>query len=113
LNTRSPNRAEAQPRYRLLTTLLDEELTPTLELAARYHQRWAVEAVFDELKTHVQHKRRVLGSKTANLMRQEFYGWVLGALYDPLMDAPGSYRTAMGGSPFVIDGPLFRCTTFT
>ncbi len=72
-----PSIAEGQPRYRLLTTLLDEKITPALELATLYHQRWAVEAVFDELKIHLLQKRRVLRSKTADLVRQEFYGWVL------------------------------------
>jgi hypothetical protein len=72
-----PNVNAAQPRYRLLTTLLDENTAPALELAALYHQRWEVEAVFDELKTHLGQKRRVLRSKTADLVRQEFYGWVL------------------------------------
>jgi hypothetical protein len=33
--------------------------------------------VFDELKTHLRQGRRVLRSKTAELVRQEFYGWVL------------------------------------
>jgi hypothetical protein len=72
-----PNAAEAQPRYRLLTTLLDEKIAPALELAVLYHQRWEGEAVFDELKIHLLQKRRVLRSKTADLVRQEFYGWVL------------------------------------
>ena len=72
-----PNATEAQPRYRLITTLLDEKKAPALELATLYHQRWEVEAVFDELKTHLLQKRRVLRSKTADLVRQEFYGWVL------------------------------------
>lgn len=72
-----PNASQAQPRYRLLTTLLDEKGAPALELAALYHQRWEVEAVFDELKIHLLQKRRVLRSKTADLVRQEFYGWVL------------------------------------
>ena len=64
-------------RYRLLTSLLDPKAAPALELAALYHQRWQVEAVFDELKTHLAQRRRVLRSKTAELVRQEFYGWVL------------------------------------
>ena len=68
---------DAQPRYRLLTTLLDPSEAPALELAALYHQRWQIEAVFDELKTHLLKSRRVLRSKTAELVRQEFYGWVL------------------------------------
>ena len=72
-----PGIPEAQARYRLLTTLLDPERAPALELAALYHQRWEVEAVFDELKTHLQQRRRVLRSKTPEGVRQEFYGWVL------------------------------------
>ena len=72
-----PNATEGQPRYRLMTTLLDEKMAPALELAALYHERWEVEAVFDELKVHLLQKRRVLRSKTADLVRQEFYGWVL------------------------------------
>ena len=68
---------EAQPRYRLLSTVLDAHAAPALELATLYHERWQVEAVFDELKTHLHQRRRVLRSKTAELVRQEFYGWVL------------------------------------
>ena len=64
-------------RYRLLSTLLDCEHAPALELAALYHERWEVEGVFDELKTHLHQRRRVLRSKKPDLVRQEFYGWVL------------------------------------
>lgn len=72
-----PSQGEVAKRYRLLTTLLDASSAPALELAALYHQRWQVEAVFDELKTHLLKGRRVLRSKTAELVHQEFYGWVL------------------------------------
>ena len=72
-----PGLPNAQPRYRLLTTMLDPKEAPAMELAALYHERWEVEAVFDELKTHLLKSRRVLRSKTAELVRQEFYGWVL------------------------------------
>jgi len=72
-----PGAAGAQERYRLLTTLLDEKSAPALELATIYHDRWEIEGVFDELKIHLLQKRRVLRSKTPNLIRQEFYGWVL------------------------------------
>ena len=72
-----PSLDDGQPRYRLLTTLLDDRKAPAMELAALYHQRWQIEAVFDELKTHLRQSRRVLRSKTPELVRQEFYGWVL------------------------------------
>jgi hypothetical protein len=42
-----------------------------------YHERWDVESVFDELKTHLLQSRRVFRSKTPELVKQEFYGWVL------------------------------------
>jgi len=72
-----PDAEGTQGRYRLLTTLLDEHHAPALELAAQYHERWEGESVFDELKTHLHQRRRVLRSKTPDLVRQEFYGWVL------------------------------------
>lgn len=72
-----PGLPDAAPRYRLLTTLVDPAKAPALELAALYHERWEVEAVFDELKTHLHARRRTLRSKTAEGTHQEFYGWVL------------------------------------
>jgi len=74
---RLPGMPNGPPRYRLMTTLLDHRKSPALELAALYHERWEVEAVFDELKTHLHQGRRTLRSKTAEGVRQEFYGWLL------------------------------------
>lgn len=69
---------EGKPeRYRMLTSLFNPKEAPAEELAALYHTRWEIESVFDELKTHQQQSRRVLRSKTPELVRQEFYGWVL------------------------------------
>ena len=70
-------RAAPVTRYRLITSLLDPKVAPALELAEVYHERWEVEAVFDELKTHLADSRRCFRSKTAEGVRQEFYGWVL------------------------------------
>jgi hypothetical protein len=72
-----PGLPDSQPSYRLITSLLDPEVAPALELAALYHERWQVEEVFDELKTHLLRSRRVLRSKRPELVRQEFFGWVL------------------------------------
>ena len=70
-------RAAAVTRYRLITSLLDAISAPALALATVYHERWEIEAVFDELKTHLIDRRRCFRSKTAEGVRQEFYGWVL------------------------------------
>ena len=72
-----PKLPDSEPHYRLITTLLDDKAAPAMELAELYHRRWEMEAIYDELKTHLRQSRRVLRSKTAELVRQEFYGWVL------------------------------------
>jgi hypothetical protein len=72
-----PKLPDGQPHYRLITSLLDEEAAPAMDLAELYHRRWEMEAVFDELKTHLLQSRRVLRSRTPELVRQEFFGWVL------------------------------------
>jgi hypothetical protein len=68
---------DGEARYRLVTTLLDPAQAPAMDLAKLYHERWEVEAVFDELKTHLAQRRRTLRSKTPDGVRQEFFGWVL------------------------------------
>lgn len=69
--------AEAEPVYRLITTILDWEKAPANELAALYHQRWEIESAFDEFKVHLRGARIILRSKTPELVRQEFYGLLL------------------------------------
>ncbi len=69
--------AGAAPIYRLLTTILDAEPAPALELAALYHERWEIETALAEFKTHLRGAKIVLRSKTAALVRQEFYGFLL------------------------------------
>lgn len=61
-------------QYRLLTTLLDPDEAPADSLAAAYVQRWEIESVFDELKTHQRGPRAVLRSKSPDLVQQEIWG---------------------------------------
>jgi hypothetical protein len=69
--------ADAEPLYRLVTTLLDPEQAPARELAVLYHERWEIETALDELKTHLRGARIVLRSRTPELVVQEFYGLML------------------------------------
>jgi hypothetical protein len=69
--------ADAEPIYRLVTTILDPETAPAQELAALYHERWEIETALDELKTHLRGGKVVLRSKTPDLVRQEFYGLLM------------------------------------
>ena len=68
---------DAEPLYRLLTTILDTEKAPAQELAALFHERWEIETALDELKTHLRGSRIILRSKTPALVKQEFYGFLL------------------------------------
>lgn len=63
--------------YRLVTNILDPEAAPALELAALYHERWEIESVFDEFKTHMRSTSTVLRSKTPALVEQELWGLLL------------------------------------
>jgi Insertion element 4 transposase N-terminal/Transposase DDE domain len=66
-----------QDSYRLVTNLLDPQEAPALELAALYHERWEIEGVFDEFKTHLRANSTVLRSKTPELVQQELWGLLL------------------------------------
>lgn len=93
-----PQVRDADPVYRLVTTLLDPSAAPATELAALYHERWEVEGAFDELKTHLKGAQLVLRSKTPELVRQEAYGLLLahyavrGLLHEAAVTAPGGPR---------------------
>lgn len=65
--------------YRLVTNLLDPQSAPALELelAALYHERWEIESVSDEFKTHLRANSTVLRSKTPDLVKQELWGLLL------------------------------------
>jgi hypothetical protein len=69
--------AEAEPLYRLMTTILDPAKAPAAELAALYHERWEIEGALAELKTQLRGARVVLRSRTPELVRQEFWGLLL------------------------------------
>ena len=60
--------------YRLLTTILDPDQASATQLASAYAQRWEIESVFDELKSHQRGPRAVLRSKSPQLVQQEMWG---------------------------------------
>ena len=66
-----------ESNYRLVTNILDPLQAPALELAALYHERWEIEGVFDEFKTHLRANSTVLRSKTPDLVLQELWGLLL------------------------------------
>ena len=88
-------RATAKPPevYRLITTILDHEEAPALELAVLYCQRWEFETTNDELKTHQRGAQEILRSGTPDGVRQEIYAFFLthyairSVMYDAAQEA--------------------------
>ena len=77
-----PQRVGHGQEHVLLTTLLDAERYPAEELVLLYHERWEIELVYDEQKTH-QNPWRVskpadLRSQTPQGVLQELYALSLG-----------------------------------
>ena len=60
--------------HRLLTTFLDPEDAPAAGLVGPCHERWEIETVYDESRTHMLGPRPSLRSKTPDLVRQEVEG---------------------------------------
>jgi hypothetical protein len=77
-----PKRVGCGEEHVLLTTLLDANTYPAMELICEYHERWEIELVFDEQKTH-QNPWRVtkptdLRSGTPLGVLQELYALSIG-----------------------------------
>ncbi len=64
-------------RHRLVTSLLDPETAPALEIACAYHERWEIELVIDEIDTHQRLVGRPLRSLLPVGVIQELYGLLL------------------------------------
>ncbi|WP_327669583.1 MULTISPECIES: IS4 family transposase [unclassified Streptomyces] len=69
--------ADEETDYRLVTTLLDAHRHPARELAALYRERWEIETVFAELKTHQRGAKVVLSSKTPDGALQQIWAHLL------------------------------------
>jgi len=73
-----PGVPHADACYRLVTTLLDPDAATAQDVAALYHERWEVEGVLDEVKTHLRGGNALLlRSLTGDGVRQEIYGLLL------------------------------------
>ncbi len=82
--------------YREVPTLLNPRVAPARELIALYHERWEIELVIDEIKTHERAQRKVLRSKTPEGVCQELYGIYL-AHYAVRVPAFASRRGGRAG----------------
>ncbi len=63
--------------HRLVTSLLDSEKAPALDLACAYHERWEIEITIDELATHQRLAGRTLRSRKPVGVIQELYAMLI------------------------------------
>jgi hypothetical protein len=58
----------------LLTSMLDPNAFPAVEIAELYHERWELELGFDEIKTHALEREEALRSRAPERVLQEIWG---------------------------------------
>lgn len=63
--------------YRIITTMMNHDEVPAIDIAALYHERWEIECAFDEIEVHQLGHGRVLRSKSPVLVKQEIWGILL------------------------------------
>ncbi|HEY6410799.1 MAG TPA: IS4 family transposase, partial [Ktedonobacteraceae bacterium] len=96
--------------YRLVTTLLNPRVAPALALIELYHERWEVELVIDEIKTHERAQRKVLRSKTPEGVRQELYGLFLAHYAVRVLLAQAAVEAALDPDRLSFTEGLFELT---
>jgi hypothetical protein len=80
--------------YRLITTLLDPDQHPALELVTLYHERWEIETAYLELKSSIL-AGRVLRARTPAGIEQEVYALLV--TYQILRTAMADATTSRPG----------------
>jgi hypothetical protein len=90
------NAARHTGHYRWITTLLDHQRFPALELARLYHERWEIETCYLELKSTIL-GGRVLRTRTPTRVEQEVYALLI--VYQLLRTAIADAALARGVDP--------------
>jgi hypothetical protein len=87
----------------LITTLLDPETAPALELARNYAERWSVEVLFKLVKVDLRQSGGVLRSGKPEGIRQEL--WALLCVYQALRTLIAKAAVIAGVDPARISFP--------
>jgi len=72
-----PALADPNETHRLLTTLLDPDLYPAVDLICAFHERWEIEIAIDEMDTHQRLSAKTLRSLKPVGVIQELYGLLI------------------------------------
>lgn len=96
--------------HRLVTTLLDAQEAPALELICAYHQRWEIELAIDEIDTHQRLVQHPLRSQRPVGVIQELYGLLVAhyAVRAIMADAAAQAEIAPTSLSFVQSVELIR-----
>jgi len=98
--TRTRSGRRKTTRMRVLTTLLDHEAYPAMEIAVLYAERWQIEIAFLHLKKTVRGPRRPLRGQSPELARQE--AWALLLIHNITATAAARAAGAAGIDPGLI-----------
>lgn len=77
LTSKGADGQESQEIYRLMTSILDPSVASAEEIASVYPERWDIELSLKEGKAVLRGDKITLRSKTAELVKQEFWGVLL------------------------------------
>lgn len=72
-----PERPGSGAFQRLITSLLDPEMAPALDLVCAYHERWEIEIAINEIDTHQRKPNTPLRSQIPVGVIQEFYAMLV------------------------------------
>lgn len=72
-----PQRPGHGEQHRLITSLLDPQVAPALDLVCTYHERWEIEVTIDELDTHQRLSQQPFRSQHPIGVIQEVYALLL------------------------------------
>ena len=94
--------ADAEPLYRLVTTILDPAAAPAAELAALYHERWEIEGALAELKTQPARGAHGPAQQDPRAGAAGVLGPAAGALRGARADARGGTPRRRGPGPALV-----------
>lgn len=72
-----PDRNDGGELITLVTNVLDSVRLTAVDLAMAYHERWEIETLIDEIKTHQRGPATILRSRKPEMVEQEIWGLLL------------------------------------
>src|SRR5260370_7383677 len=94
--------------YRLATTWLNPRTAPAKELLVLYHERWEIEIVVDEIKTHLRVQQKVLRSHTPEGVHQELYALFLVQYAIRALMSHSAFEADLTPHPLSFTEPVFQ-----